>query len=359
MIKLLRDTKKLNIEILAPNINNSNPEFIATNYHTIEYGLAAIKNVGYKAAEQIAIYRSENGEYKNIFDLATINNQGINKKVIESLILVGACNSLGYHRSELYNSLDLIIEFSAKYSKNKNKNQVSLFGSNSKIQTQYPIIEPQDNWSTETELKHEKKLLGFYLTNNPLNKYEQDFQELSTIDINGKNKLFKSDIANIGGIITTLNLRYDKKGNQWAILTLDTLSGTIQIFVFHNTYLEFLDLLSEDNIIFIKGKISNASDANQITQIIANKIYSPDNLISRLVKNINIHLQYNNQNEELLNNLYKLLKQHSGNCSIILHLDTENQRIQKLLLSKYPITITNALLDLLRELFGNKNVWLT
>ena len=68
---------------------------------------------------------------------------------------------------------------------------------------------------------------------------------------------------------------------------------------------------------------------------------------------------YMNQNEELLNNLYKLLKQHSGNCSIILHLDTENQRIQKLLLSKYPITITNALLDLLRELFGNKNVWLT
>ena len=103
----------------------------------------------------------------------------------------------------------------------------------------------------------------------------------------------------------------------------------------------------------------HASDNNQITQIIANKIYSPNNLISRLVKNINIHLEYNNQNEDLLNNFYELLKQHSGNRSIILHLQTENQRTQKLLLSKFPIAITNTLIDLLRELFGKKNVWLT
>ena len=359
VVKLIADGRRMGMVINPPDINVSYADFTILDNKTLQYGLAAIKNVGYKAAEQIASYRDENGIYSNIFELVTINNQGINKKVIESLILVGACNSLGHNRAELFNSLDAIIEFSSKHAKHQNKNQVSLFGSNNDVKTQYPIIETIENWPIETELKYEKMLLGFYLTNNPLNKYEKDFLELSTIDINGKNKLLKSDVANIGGIISNINLRYDKKGNQWAILTLDTLSGVIQIYVFHNTYLEFLDLLFEDNIIFIKGKVSNSSDINQVSQIIANKIYSPDNLISRLSKHINVHIEYDNSNEDLLNGFYDLLKNHKGNCSIVLHLKTENQRVQKLVLNKYPITISDSLIDSLRKLFGIKNVWLT
>ena len=105
---------------------------------------------------------------------------------------------------------------------------------------------------------------------HPKNTLKPSLEEGSPL-ASGTIKLLKSEVANIGGIISNINLRYDKKGNQWAILTLETLSGVIQIYVFHNTYLEFLDLLFEDNKIFIKGKVSNSSDINQVTQIIANK----------------------------------------------------------------------------------------
>ena len=98
-----------------------------------------------------------------------------------------------------------------------------------------------------------KKLLGFYLSNNPLTKFEDDFVELSTLDSDGYNK-YKTEYVQIGGIISNVNLRYDKNGNQWAILSLDTLSGTVQVYVFHNTYLEYLNFIKEDKIIFIQGK---------------------------------------------------------------------------------------------------------
>ena len=78
-----------------PDINKSEADFTILDDHTMQYGLAAIKNVGYKAAEQISRHREEIKSYKSIFELAIAGNQNINKKVIESLILVGACESLG------------------------------------------------------------------------------------------------------------------------------------------------------------------------------------------------------------------------------------------------------------------------
>ena len=95
-------------------------------------------------------------------------NQNINKKVIESLILVGACESLGNHRAELFKSLDIIINFASKIQKDKHRNQESLFGGSNSSNIIYPKLHQGDPWPIEKELKYEKELLGFYLSNNPL-----------------------------------------------------------------------------------------------------------------------------------------------------------------------------------------------
>ena len=358
VVKLISDGRKMGITINHPDINKSNADFHIIDDNTLQYGLAAIKNVGYKAAEQIAKNRLRIGKYNSIFELITSGETTINKKVIESLILVGACESLGNHRAELFESMEIIIDFASKFQKDQHRNQESLFGDKSGASIVYPQLKKIESWSVEKELKHEKKLLGFYLSNNPLTKFEDDFVELSTLDSDGYNK-YKTEYVQIGGIISNVNLRYDKNGNQWAILSLDTLSGTVQVYVFHNTYLEYLNFIKEDKIIFIQGKISNQSDNNKINQVIANKIHSPEGIRQKLTRKINIRIDYDQTNTQLLESVYQLFNENKGSYPVMFHMMTSQSRSQKIINKKILVSNDLDFLIKLRSFVGNKNVWLS
>ena len=358
VVKLISDAKKMDIKIMPPDINTSSADFVINEDKVIQYGLAAIKNVGYKVAELIANERKENGPYKSIFDLCTINSNLINKKAIESLILVGACNSLSEHQAQLHNSIDTIIEFTSKFHRNMNSNQESLFGSDQLSAIAYPTLDNVEEWSQDIKIKHEKELLGFYLTYNPLEKFSDDLNELSTIDNRGFNTQ-KSEFIQLGGLVNDINLRYDKNNNQWAILMLDTNFGSLQVYVFYATYAKYLNEIKLDAPIFIKGKISAQTDENFITQIIANKIYPLYDIKKRIIKNINIAIKYTNKDQTLLDQLEKICLDNSGPCNIMLHLFSSQNRQQKVLINKYKTNPSSEVLQLLRDIFGVKNVWLS
>ena len=100
-----------------------------------------------------------------------MDSGNINKKILESLILVGACDNLGYSRADLFNGLELILNFNTKFNKNKLLNQQSLFSGTTHNSITYPEISQNESWTQEQHSKLEKELLGFYLTYNPLQKY--------------------------------------------------------------------------------------------------------------------------------------------------------------------------------------------
>ena len=359
VVKLISDGRKMGIEIKHPDINTSDADFIIIDDNTLQYGLAAIKNVGYKAAEQIAINRKENKQYNSIFELVTgSGDSNINKKVIESLILVGACTSLGNHRSELFESLDIIVDFASKFQKDQHRNQEDLFGGEQSSNIIYPKLKNIEPWPVEKELKHEKELLGFYLSNDPLAKHEEEFIELSTLDSDGNNK-YNSEFVQIGGIIANVNLRYDKNGNQWAILSLDTYSGSMQVYVFHNTYLDYLNFIYEDNIVFIRGKIGNQSESNQVNQIIANKIYSGDGIKNKLTKKINIKIDYTVNQKDLLGQVKTIFLTNKGEYPVVFHMLSSQSRSQKIISKNFLVNNDTGFLVKLRTLFGKNNVWIS
>ena len=359
VVKLISDGRKMGIEIKHPDINESDADFVIIDDSTLQYGLAAIKNVGYKAAEQIAINRKENKKYNSIFELvAGSGDTNINKKVIESLILVGACTSLGNHRSELFESLDIIVNFAAKFQKDQHRNQEDLFGGDKSSNIIYPKLKNVEPWPVEKELKYEKELLGFYLSNDPLAKHEEEFIELSTLDSDGNNK-YNSEFVQIGGIISNVNLRYDKNGNQWAILVLETYSGSMQVYVFHNTYLDYLNFIYEDNIVFVRGKIGNQSDNNQVNQIIANQIYSGDGIKNKLTKKINIKIDYQINQKDVLGQLKAILLANKGEYPVVFHMLSSQSRSQKIISKNFLVNNDSGFLKKLRTLFGINNVWIS
>ena len=228
VVKLMLECKRMNININTPNINLSNTDFSIIDDNTIQYGLSAIKNIGQKASDNIVQFRSDNGLFKSIFDVAKIK-PAINKKVLESLILSGACDSLTEHRSEMYGSIEIITEFINKFNKTENIHQSSLFASTD-LAISTPSLAQQEEWTKDECLKHEKELLGFYLSDNPLLKYADDLNELLN-----KNFL-KPPYLSTAGIVSDIVYRFDKNGNKWALVSLDTLNESLQLYVFNETF---------------------------------------------------------------------------------------------------------------------------
>ena len=354
LVKLLAEAKRMNITVQAPHINKSNADFTILDDSTIQYGLAAIKNVGYKGADIISKHRQKQGLYKSIFDLCLIGNSLVNKKILESLILVGACDNLKEHRAQQYESLEAIINFSNQYNKSNNTNQESLFN-NIENNIVAPKLPPADEWNNQKCLKYEKLLLGFYLTDNPLSQYQDDLNELELCSKINPDK----QRVECGGIITEINYRFDKNGNKWALISLDTLKQPVQVYVFHDTLKKYFDLIIDDTMCYFIGKDFNNSESETINRIVANQIFPIKNIKDRLIKNINIKLLFSSNHNNILNKLEKLQKKHTGNYSLILHLEKNSGTLDKILLNKVKFSLNKESMMQLRSEFGNANVWLS
>ena len=352
VVKLMLECKRMNININTPNINLSNTDFSIIDDNTIQYGLSAIKNIGQKASDNIVQFRSDNGLFKSIFDVAKIK-PAINKKVLESLILSGACDSLTEHRSEMYGSIEIITEFINKFNKTENIHQSSLFASTD-LAISTPSLAQQEEWTKDECLKHEKELLGFYLSDNPLLKYADDLNELLN-----KNFL-KPPYLSTAGIVSDIVYRFDKNGNKWALVSLDTLNESLQLYVFNETFSKYNELIQKDKLLYIIGKDFNNSESERISRIIVSKVFIINKDLKKLLtQNINISINYNNHNKEIVESIEKLSNKFPGNYNLVLHLKSLKGINQKVLIKKIKFSISTESLAELKSKFGSFNVWLS
>ena len=125
VVVLINECRKLNIKVHAPDINKSGINFEPLNDKEISFGLNAVKNVGIKALEQCIEVREKSGEFKSIFDfISRVDQRLVNKKVLESLILAGAFDSISNNRAQLYEAIDIAIIYGQQIDKQSNKNQI-------------------------------------------------------------------------------------------------------------------------------------------------------------------------------------------------------------------------------------------
>ena len=185
IVILFNECKKLNIVVYPPDINVSKQEFYPINRNTISYGLNAIKNVGTKALEAIISEITLNGKYNSIFDLCKrVDLQKVNKRVIESLIMAGACDSLEGNRLQLFSAIDEAIQFGQK-SIIRNRDQVNIFSDISQEDLiKIPSLSDLEDWDENTALTYEKEVLGTYISGHPLLEHSDEIEEFTTIDFN-------------------------------------------------------------------------------------------------------------------------------------------------------------------------------
>jgi len=283
----IQDCKDMGIEILNPNINESETRFTVVD-NKIRFGLGTIKNVGIGVVDSIVREREKNGQYESFTSFCErIKDESVNKKCIESLIKAGAFDDFGKTRATLLASFETIIDTINNESRNKIENQVSMFDLMEDNQEdlekkKYSFVEKEE-METRELLSLEKEMLGVYISGHPLDKYRNQIEKQSNIStinmmkINeevqefGESRTYK-DGQNIKfvGIISKVKKKFTKRNTTMAFVTLEDFYGSTELIIFDGVYQKMSNIIIEDNIIFVDGRLSIRED--EPVKIVASNI---------------------------------------------------------------------------------------
>ena len=241
--EFVEELKRLKVEIIRPSINKSYAEFKAIE-GKIFYGLGAIKNVGYEAISNIVKEREKNGEFKSLSDFINrVNNKDVNKLQLEGLTKAGVFDEFSKDRNKIFTSIPKIIQQIKNENDNKISNQSSLFESNGKLDNDFDFL-PSISWKPKELLTEEFKSLGFYISDHPLNEYEEIFNELK---ITSFDRFYNNDDKEglVAGTIMSIQEKKSVKGTPYAIVKFSDKKGEFELFLFAEILVNNRDKIKE------------------------------------------------------------------------------------------------------------------
>ena len=349
------ECKRLGIEILKPNINKSFTKFTVDN-KKIRFGMGSIKNVGFAAVDAIVEEREKNGPYKSFTDFCErIQSESVNKKCIECLIKAGAFDDFQQTRSTLVASFESIIDTINDSNKKSMAGQVTMFdlGENDeKLDEIKYTFNTVKEFSERELLKYEKEMLGIYISGHPLDKLRDQINKVSTINTMQILKMQEeNDLSQDGrnvkyaGIITSVKKKFTKNNTRMAFVTIEDLYGTCEVIVFENCYAKCSNLLIEDSIVLVEGRLSVREDDS--TTIIAREITELKENTSKIL-NLNI----TNLPEEQKDKLRGIIKFFVGDKNNIMLQIENGENFAK----AGAIYLTDEILVEFEELIGKERV---
>ena len=356
---LLDECRRMEIPVLPPDVNESAPNFTPTP-DGIRFGLAAIKNVGQGAAQSIVDGRVQDGPYENLFSFCErLDLRAVNRRVVESLTAAGGLDQIGGHRAQMLEALDMALRNAQTVQEERGRGQFSLFGGDSSApeldqQLNLPDIEP---WTETEQLAHEKDLLGFYVTSHPLSRFERDLRMFATPlseALTGND----GEAIRVGGLVTRISTSNDRRGNPIAFVTLEDLRGSADIVFFADAFAASRELLVNDRVILIEGRLN---ERKGMMSILADAAIGLEEARERLTRAVNVALPANHLCEELLADLRTVCQQFTGRCDLVIHLKGADELERETLIRSRSIRVNpcDELLSSVDALEGSPETWLT
>ncbi len=356
------ECKRLNIGILKPDINKSFTKFTVQD-KKIRFGLGSIKNVGISAIETVISERERNGEFESFTDFCErIQSGTVNRKCIECLIKAGCFDEMNQTRATLLASYERILDTINNQGRNSMANQVTMFDlvqPEETVKYQYTVLKELD----ERELlAQEKEMIGIYISGHPLEKIKEAIQRQTNInsiqikDLNGENAGNFKDGQNVkyAGTITSVKKKYTKRNTIMAFVTVEDLYGSAEIVVFDSVFSRCDNILVEENIVIVEGRLSikEDEDARIIVQNI--KEFSEENNTRDNIRKNTVVIDITELNETQKERLKGAIRFFSG--------DRVNMKISVLDKAQEKpcgaIYLTEEILNQFKEIVGEENVML-
>lgn len=375
--------------IYPPDINKSVTEFKTENGN-IRFGLGALKNVGTALIDQIVEERNSNGNFKSLEDfIKRVTANSLNKKSMEALILSGAFDCFGRPRSQLMEVFPSYMELVNSDRKARASGQYSLFDAFEEVtevvnKIEYPNIK---EFNKETLLKYEKDFVGIYLSGHPLDDYLSKYDDFTfTSDMlpdsdgdefGGDDEGFSTDAPIVereddeegvelahddnqikdgtqvvgGGIIKNVKKIMTKSGNM-AFIEIEDIYGSFEAVLFGKTYAKYKDLVEEDGLVTIRGRIS-IRDGKAPSVVVENMLaWEKKEEESKVVSNKKLYLRFNTQNSDIYNQVKMISANHIGDSQVVIKCSETG----KVFSFATKLDINNYLINELIGLLGENNV---
>jgi DNA polymerase III alpha subunit/intein/homing endonuclease len=252
---LVSECRKMKINVLPPDVNESDEYFTVVDARTLRFGLAAVKNVGENVVQSIIQERNQKDRFASIADfIERIHHKDLNKKSLESLIKAGALDAMA-ERGQILANLDYLLEYARALGRSQSQGQTSLFASLPNNESSLKLS-PALPASKHEKLVWEKELLGLYVSSHPL----EDFRERLSRKAVPIARLAVSAMAGratIGGVVTSMKKILTKTGKPMLFVGLEDLSGKIETVVFPDSLERNPGAWQQDKILLVSGRLSN------------------------------------------------------------------------------------------------------
>ncbi len=367
VVQYMAEAARMGVRIAAPDINTCSRDFTVDG-EQVRFGLAAVKGVGAKAVEAIAEARNAaGGRFKDIHHFCrSVDLRAVNRATIEALIKCGAFDSMqGTHRAALLAGLDRAMAAAQSHASDRNRGQISLFGSIEADTVTMSGIADVEEWTCEQKLTAEKETLGFYVTAHPLDQHVRLFRQINWprgFTLSGAGKLGDNAVVVCGCLIAQIRSLTAKRGKsagkKMASLMLEDLTGRCEAMVFPETFERIGRSLEVDTVQFVTGKVSIWNERFSIS---VDDVCPVHVGLERFTGGLVVRLPANGVADGMLNRLRELFERHAGNCQVVLHVqpsDAPNSFVEIGTGRRWCVKPSQALLDEIGSVVGAGNIGL-
>ena len=270
----LAECRRMGIKVLPPDVNDSDADFTPRGTD-IRFGLAAIRNVGANVVASVVAAREAKGRFADFADyLRKVDAIACNKKTVESLVKAGAFDSLGHTRKGLQAVHADAVDLCMSTKRREAEGQFDLFGGTGAVEDDvFDVRIPLGEWDKSLLLAHEREMLGLYVSDHPLLGVEHVIAAAVDCTVSALSEKEDGAKVLIGGILSSVVRKVTKKGDAWALVTLEDLEGAIEVMFFPASYQGAAVQLVEDAVVLVRGRLDRRED---VPKVIASEVIVPD-----------------------------------------------------------------------------------
>ncbi len=359
--KAMDECKAMKIQVLGPDINESHRKFGVNTKGDIRFGLVAVKGVGESAVQAIIEERDKRGPYKDIYDFVErVNLSACNKKAFESLALAGAFDTLNVAREPFgmpnekgETFIDVIMRYGTKYQTDKQMSSASLFGDDHAIQIARPEIPKCESWSVLERLNREKELIGIYLSAHPLDEYRIILNHVCNMTMKDVDSREWEDFQNkellLGGIVTGYREGITKNGKPYGILKIEDMSGSGEMPLFGDNYINFSKYGKEGLYLYIKAVVQPRRWKEAELDFKINSIQLLQDVKDSLIHSISISIPIADLNEEVISELSALMKSNPGKTQLFFNVTGSDHVALNFSSRDIRLNVTQELLNFIND----------
>ena len=372
---IMADCKKHRIKVLNPDVNESESNFTVNKNGDIHFGMSGMKGFGANIVDAIVAEREANGSFKDIYDFCERMAGIVNRKAMESLVYAGALDSFGIERSRYFligsdglQFLDELLNYASVTKKNAEDDAASLFGDAEELKAEKPEPPAMVGEADLLELlKKEKDMVGMYLSDHPLKRYEFELETFTSCRLSELDDLVtecerehRQQKVFIAGFITSTEVKTSRTGKPFAKTTLEDFSGTYELALFGKDYETFMPYLTEHTAIYVEGEIKEAyfskSDDKEKTtnapyKFRVKKISLLGNIGDALLSGFTIELSTPMVSADFRKHLMSVVKASKGTVPFsILLSDPKTQYVIEFQSRKYQVAVTADFISEIKNL---------